>query len=294
MLRKTFIGILLLAILFVVAAIYLAEAILHVPKKSVTQHNIARAESIADKYQYELLNAELLSNDAVLKGWYFHKAANHRVVLLLHGQGDARTGMLHHAEIFLRNNFDVLVPDSRAHGLSGGAMSTSGIKEVADMSKWIDWLEKRDAEVRIFGLGESMGAAILLQTAKNESRWQALVAESAFSDFRSVAIERIHAQIGLPSSLLVNTAIKYAWLRHGLNFQSVSPADAVSKTSVPILLIHGTVDRNISPKHSDQIAARNSLIKIWHPPNTGHTAAFGTFPKEFETKILRFFEYATK
>src|SRR5262245_25673118 len=56
-----------------------------------------------------------------LRAWYFVNSALARnAVILLHGMGDTRRGMSGQAELFLRHGFNVLIPDSRSHGASGG------------------------------------------------------------------------------------------------------------------------------------------------------------------------------
>ena len=80
--------------------------------------------------------------------------------------------MMGFAELFLSHGFTVLIPDSRAHGESGGDFSTYGLKESDDVHRWFDWLVIQQHSKCIFGMGESMGAAILLQALeKREHGW---------------------------------------------------------------------------------------------------------------------------
>jgi uncharacterized protein len=60
-----------------------------------------------------------------LEAWYF--PAPHRNgsgVVLLHGMADNREGVAGYAFMFLQHGYSVLLPDSRAHGASGGAIAT--------------------------------------------------------------------------------------------------------------------------------------------------------------------------
>jgi uncharacterized protein len=94
------------------------------------------------------------------------------------------------AELFLSKGFTVLVPDSRAQGESGGAFPTYGLKERDDVHRWFDWLVMQQHPKCIFGMGESMGAAVLLQSVEKENRFCAVVAESSFATFRQIAYVR--------------------------------------------------------------------------------------------------------
>src|ERR1700691_3888630 len=115
-----------------------------------------------------------------LQGWFARPAdANGNAVILLHGVGDNRQGAMGFGELFLSNGFAVLVPDSRAQGESGGGFPTYGIKESDDVHRWFDWLVMQQHPKCIFGMGESMGAAIVLQSVKT-TPFCAVVAESSF------------------------------------------------------------------------------------------------------------------
>jgi alpha-beta hydrolase superfamily lysophospholipase len=67
-------------------------------------------------------DAEIPAADgAVLRGWLFRAAGeNRKAVILLHGQADNRIGAIGYVPLFLKHGYDVLTPDLRAHGDSGG------------------------------------------------------------------------------------------------------------------------------------------------------------------------------
>ena len=139
-----------------------------------------------------------------------------------------------------------------------------------------------------------MGAAQLLQALPKEPRFCAVIAESPFATFREVAYARfgrpfhtgpwIGETIFLPT---VDVGFLYVRLHYGLNMEDVSPADSVTATKVPIMLIHGLQDRNIPPFHSEQIRLRNpSDIELWMVPGVGHTGAHQAAPEEFERRVM--------
>src|SRR5438067_10448944 len=91
--------------------------------------------------------------------------------------------------MFLQQGYRVLLPDSRAHGESGGRLATYGLRENDDIHRWVSWLYDRGATC-VDGFGESMGAALVLESMRSEARFCAVVADSPFSTFRSVAYDR--------------------------------------------------------------------------------------------------------
>jgi pimeloyl-ACP methyl ester carboxylesterase len=72
-------------------------------------------------------------------------------------------------------------------------------------------------------------------------------------------------------------------------FQDVS-IPAVAQTKVPVLLIHGQIDSNIPVRHSRQIHSRNPATVLWEVPNADHCGAISTAPREFETRIVDWFQ----
>ncbi len=196
----------------------------------------------------------------------------------------------------LTKGYAVLLPDARAHGLSGG-LASYGLKESDDIHRWIDWIEENEHPQCVFGLGESMGAAQLLQSLAKESRFCGVVAESPFSTFREVAYARFGRQFRTGPWLgrtffrpTVDVGFLFVRLFYGLNMEQAAPQQAVARTKTPVLLIHGLLDRNIPPYHSVDIQAQNpSDVSLWKVPGAAHTGAHNTEPAEFEQRVLNWF-----
>lgn len=190
------------------------------------------------------------SDGAVLRGWQIRPAApNGNAVILLHGVGDNRLGVSGYGTWLVRNHYTVLIPDARAHGYSGGDLATYGLKESDDIHRWVDWIEDNDHPNCVFGFGESMGAAQILQSLSKETRFCGVVAESPFATFREVAYARFgrpfHTGPWLGRTFFwptVEVGFLYVREKFGLNMESASPADAVAHSSTPVFLMHGLSD----------------------------------------------------
>ena len=72
--------------------------------------------------------------------------------------------------LFVENHYAVLAPDSRGHGRSGGDVVTYGLREADDLHRWVDWLMATERPRNVFEMGESLGAAVLLQSLVGERR----------------------------------------------------------------------------------------------------------------------------
>src|ERR1700726_475759 len=142
-----------------ILAIFLGELAFRPQRIPVNERQTA--EATAARFGAALRDVSVTSIDGShLQGWFARPAkANGDAVILLHGVGDNRQGMMGFAELFLSNGFAVLVLDSRAQGESGGEFPTYGLKESDDVHRWFDWLVMQQHPKCVFGLGESMGAA---------------------------------------------------------------------------------------------------------------------------------------
>jgi fermentation-respiration switch protein FrsA (DUF1100 family) len=235
---------------------------------------------------------------SVLRAWFLKPPEwNGNSVLLLHGVADNRLGMAGYGQWLIRNHYSVLLPDARAHGVSGGEIASYGLFESEDIHHWVDWLEDNVHPQCVFGFGESMGAGQVLQALFKESRFCAIVAESPFESFREVAYARFgrpfHAGPWLGRSFFWPTAevgFLYVRMKYRLNLDAVSPREAVRNANVPVLLIHGTADRNIPSYNSDDIQAANpARVQLWKVPGAAHCGAHQVAPAEFDRRVLDWF-----
>ena len=282
----------------IVGGIVLGWLELHPKSPPIRDYEERNARAYANAHAIEFQDVELTAPDgAVLKAWYMRpENANGDAVLLLHGVVDNRLGVYPFSKWLVEHHYSVLMPDARHHGASGG-LTTYGVREVDDIRRWLDWIEKKDPARCVYGLGESMGGMELLESLPKDPRFCALVAESASASFREEAYGRFgrSLQVGpwLGRTLfrpMLDVGILFVRLRYGVNLDAVEPEQAVIGTRVPILLIHGLADRNVLPYHSDLIQARNpSSIALWKVPGAAHCGASKVAPAEFEQRVLQWF-----
>ena len=295
--------VIVLSILYVVGTIFggmwLGEVATHPGRRPLTLAVQNEVKLYTTENKIDFRDASVTANDgAVLRGWLFHPAhANGSTVILLHGVSDNRLGMLGYGRWLISNHFSVLLPDARAHGLSGGAVATYGLLESDDIHRWADWVRENERPGCIFGFGESMGAAQILQALSREPGFCAVVAESPFETFREVS----YARFGQPFHLGPWLGRTFFWptdevgflylrLQYGLNLDVASPKEVVRASTVPVLLIHGTSDRNIPSYNSRDIQAANPLhASVWLVRGAGHCGAYQVNPQEFSRRILDWF-----
>jgi alpha-beta hydrolase superfamily lysophospholipase len=232
----------------------------------------------------------------ILQGWkVYAKSPNGDWVMLFHGQSDNRVGTISYADFLLRAGYSVVMMDARAHGASGGAMATYGWKERWDTKSIVAALYATEDPRRLFALGESMGAAIALQSAAVEPRISVVVAEASFSNLREVIYDYAGLQLSpwlgktlfRPATII---ALRAAEKEGGFHTNDVSPEQAAFERAFRVLLICGTLDRRIPCRHARRIfRAAMGPKELWVVRGAQHTGAYGINPAEFRRRVLAFF-----
>jgi pimeloyl-ACP methyl ester carboxylesterase len=280
------------------AGIFVANATLHPTRRPLRPEANNTVREIAGRLDSDLSDVSIRTPDgATLRAWTIQPHHdNGDAVILLHGLADNRIGMIGYAQLLLARGFTVLLPDARAHGSSGGELATYGLLERNDIQQWFDFLLAQDHPHCIFGFGESMGAAELLQSLTVEPRFCAIAVESSFSSLREIAYDRMGQPFHLGPWLgrtifrpVVEFAFLYARWKYGLDMQQISPEDAVATTRVPVFLIHGQIDSNIPLRHARHIQIRNPRITLWEVHNADHCGAISASPEEFSRRVLSWF-----
>jgi uncharacterized protein len=284
------------AALLCVGGAILCEGALRVPTSLRIEPDDQLAAGLAARTRSHWELAELRARDGIpLRAWLFVPGRpNGSGAILLHGVADTRRGVLAHAEYLLRAGYVVLTPDARGHGVSGGDLITFGVRECPDLALWARWMRSKAGVARLYGLGESMGAAILLQSV---DELDAVVAEDSFATFRQVAQYRVAEKTGVwewMAAPLVECGFLYARARYGVDLGTASPLEHVRKTRVPVLLIQGLADRNIPPAHARELAFSNPRVALWLVSGAGHTEAIASQPAETERRVLSWFRSASR
>ena len=285
-------------ILCTAIAAFLVHGTLRPARRVLPAEAEAEARRVASGLHSQLTDVEIEAPDhIILRGWYIQpERSNRDAVILFHGLSDNRMGTVGYAELLLRHGYAVIMPDARAHGASGGDLAAYGVIERYDIQRWFEWLERTSHPQCIYGLGESMGAAQLLQAVGVEPGFCAVVAESSFSSFREIAYDRMGQQFGAGPWVgrtvlrpVVEIALLMTRYEYHLDLTNSSPIDAVAKTHVPVLLIHGQVDSNIPVRHSRMIRAQGSDVQLWEVPGADHCGAISVAPAELEQRVISWF-----
>lgn len=232
-----------------------------------------------------------------IAGWWIpHPRAEGRCAMLIHGYADAKVGVIAWAPLWHSLGFNLIVPDLRAHGESGGSTCTAGCLERLEMAQVIDQLraQKPEETRRMVLFGVSLGAAIAAATAVDATDIAAVVMDSPYADFRRAAMAHMD-RMGAPGRFLQRQAIRLAeWLTHS-DFISVRPSDLIRQLPCPVLLIESGNDSFLKPQDRDAlqqaIAAHSSEAgpaQRWTVEGIEHLMAISADAEAYRQKLARF------
>jgi dipeptidyl aminopeptidase/acylaminoacyl peptidase len=283
-----------LALGLIAIPVVIAEGSLHISGRPIADPR--SAARLARIYDAAWRPVSITASDGVrLAAWFFVPTEhNGGAVLLLHGVGDTRLGMTGHAEYLLRSGYAVLLPDSRGHGASGGDLVTYGLKEGRDAAEWAQWMEAQPGVDRTYVLGESMGAAVAIESLGFQPGFRAIVAECPFARFSEIALYRVsqraYGALTPIAPPIVAAAAWYARRRYGVDLMRSVPADALRNTKTPVLLIHGTEDTNIPPGQSRELHSVNPrTTELWEVAGAVHVAAMSADPQAYQRRVRAWF-----
>jgi len=270
-------AILTLSVLTVIFASFEINHILH-PARILPPGNTLR------KYKIPYQSVELITDDGVrLSAWYT-PPHNGAVILLAHGYGDNRPEWIH--ALFAKKGFGVMSWDARAHGKSGGQVSTIGYLEVLDAKAALEYVLAQPGVKHVGAWGGSMGAATLIRAAARFPQIEALFADSSFTSLD----DEINYLVPYP---LINPLTKFiATAETGLNLDEVAPLNDIGKISPrPVYIVQGMADTVAPPDTGEMLykAAKEPRF-LWEKENVPHMQMYLDNPRRYQKRMVAFFD----
>lgn len=263
------------------------------------------------------LRSETVSFDSTdnipLKAWWLPASGAPRgAVIVAHGIDHTRQVMLPRATFLVHGGYDVLIPDLRCHGESGGTVASPGLLEARDIMGAARYIRARGNNEPIAVLGLSYGAVASLIAAAESPEIAAVISDGAFltgkdlsenitghflHDSKTNPLVRVVFLLSSVPGEARATALAY-YVRSGiyLGSQLLSVIPYASRIKVPVLLISGGDDWIVPTERTRQILSaipsdEKELVVI---PGAQHDTTYSTAPQLYSSVVLRFLDQAFK
>ena len=234
-------------------------------------------------------------DDITLRGWYFPNPDAAATVVLVHGLDGTRSGDLELVRDLLGQGFAALTFDLRGHGESDKAQMGAGLHEQDDVLGAVDFiLSERGAEPgRVFLLGFSYGAAIVLLTGVREPAVAGVYADSAFADLTDVLVKEVSDRTPVPrwgARLLRPGIIRAAQWFKGIDIAVVRPEVAVPRYAYAIGLAHCQDDERIPIENVQRLrAAATQDPQLTVYAGCDHTEGYDNYHERYVTEVVSYF-----
>jgi hypothetical protein len=226
-----------------------------------------------------------------LEGW-FVPSRNGATIIAFPG----RKGPQPHTRMLVSHGYGVLLFDRRGEGASEGDPNTFGYAGERDLHAAVAFLRRHPGVdgSRIGGLGLSVGGEMLIHAAAESRALKAIVSEGASGQSVRDTLAN-HGLTGaltdLPAMLSVTTAT--AIFSNTLPPQSLK-SDVARIAPRSLLLIYGENGQGGSeekPNRGFYDVAGDPKV-IWEVPEAQHVAGLETHPREYERRVIGFFDDA--
>lgn len=191
-------------------------------------------------------DVSITSHDGLkLVGKYYEYEKGAITEILFHGyRGNATRDMCAAVERCFALGRNALIVDQRASGESEGHVISFGINERRDCLRWVNFAIKHFGDdVKLILTGISMGGATVLLAAGEElpKNVVCILGDCPYSSAKEI-IKKTIREMHLPPKLVYPLVKLSARIFGGFRLDETSPLIAVSKSRVPIILIHGESD----------------------------------------------------
>ncbi len=187
-----------------------------------------------------------------LSAWWIKSDTTKPTLLLFHGYGSKKEGMLGRAMALHSMGYNTVLLDFSGSGDSPGNSTTIGYHEAAEVKQCYDYFAARIPEHKLWLLGSSMGAAAVMKCTHDYSiQPGGLILECPFGSLYEAVCGRMRA-MGVPEFPMAGLLVFYGGLEHGFWAFNHSPTQYALSIKHPTLLLSGGKDERVS---ADEISS---------------------------------------
>ena len=252
---------------------------------------LEETEAWLEQVSTEKLSVTTVDGYQLIGQVFFQEEESHKWVILLHGYTGWKEELYPIGYQYAKQGYQVLSPDLRCSGESEGDFIGMGWTDRLDNMLWLNYILEQDPDAQIVIHGQSMGAASALMMTGEElpENVKAVVSDCAYTDVYSIFQKQIKEWFHLPGFPIIDGANLVLQLRGGYNIRKASAIDAVKKTNLPILFIHGDQDAFIPIEMAEELYdAANGEKELLVVEGAGHAQSQDKDPQGYYGTVFSF------
>lgn len=213
--------------------------------------------------------------------------------LIIHGYTDNSIRMLMIGHLYNKEmNYNILLPDLRAHGKSDGEYIQMGWKDRLDILKWIDVSKGIYGDTTNMVIhGISMGAATTMMTSGEDlpENIKCFVEDCGYTSVWDEFKHKLKDEYGLPAFPILPATSLYTQMKVDWNFKEASSLEQIKKSKLPMFFIHGDKDTYVPTWMVNKLyEAKQGEKELWIVPGVEHANAYWDYTDEYVAKTNQF------
>jgi len=304
--RRFLSGCLLLFITLNVVAILHAYRFTHFGSNSVEKTQSAEQLSTLDKLKvlftgvnnprprnverpakpYETVS---IVGNKTIECWYIRVNDSKGTVMLFHGFGGEKSGLLNKSDEFLKLGYNTLLVDFMGSGGSEGNQTTIGFFEADQVKSCYDYLETQ-GEKNILLFGTSMGAVAILKAIDSFGiAPKSIIIECPFGTMYETVCARFR-MMNVPTFPMAGLLVFWGGVENGYWAFAHNPREYAKGVKCPVLLMYGEMDEKVSRHEIDDIfdnlGTQRKVLRLY--PQAGHENYLTRYKEDWTSDVSDF------
>ena len=237
----------------------------------------------------------IMGYDSMKLHAYYARSAQStaNTAIVIHGYGCNALNMLDLGHMFHHSlGYNILLPDLRYSGKTGGDAFQMGWLDRKDIERWISEAPAMFGDsVRLVIHGVSMGGATTMMTAGEQlpENVRCFIDDCGYTSVWDQFEKELNVVYKLPAFPILYMASTICSFRYGWNFKEASSVEQVRKCTRPMLFIHGGADDYVPTWMVHELyKAKPEPKELWIPEEAVHANSFNKYPKEYAERVKSF------
>jgi alpha-beta hydrolase superfamily lysophospholipase len=231
----------------------------------------------------------ITKNGLKIEGWFVPVDSSRGTVILVHGLGGNKSMLLKQAYEFMYFGYSVMLIDLRAHGNSGGNITTLGYLESEDVKLAYDYVYHL-GERNIILYGISLGATVIVRAIYDYGLCPSrIILEIPFERPEKLFAKR-GKLLGFPEEPFGMLVTFWASIERGFNAFQNNTSTYAQKIKCPVLLQYGGLDRIVPSEDTRTIFGRigSQNKKIVNYEHADHDFLLNKDPLKWRKEVNEF------
>ena len=249
----------------------------------------------SEKFKDRTEQLQIVSDGLNLYGEYINFGFE-KCAVILQGRGESLLYSYYFADVYAKNEHNILVIDVRSHGLSDGKYQTGGIKESDDLILWIKLINERFniADFTIHGICIGGATAVYAYSKlKNEGNGllKRIVTDGLFKNYYELF--KAHS-IAYKAPILpaIYAVFFLLFILAKVRPFKETPIKYMKDIDIPILFIWSAMDKFSARKNSEGLfkACASEHKEVCFFPKGRHSHVRASQKAEYDNLIAKFLQ----